>query len=240
MLRIGPLQVVISIADQRISVYDNGALIARSSVSTGVRGHPTPLGVFSVISKQRWHRSNIYSGAPMPYMQRITWSGIALHAGVVPGHPASHGCIRLRNNLAVRLWHLTRRGARVIIAPQDIQPVAIAHPRLFVSEPNTASAPPDSRAASAEAAAITTEPVDPASTSDGGTQHVDLQAPRSIGTAGAPRKPAPVSIFVSRKSRKLFVRQGFKPLFDIPVTIQDPERSLGTHVFTVMGVPERG
>jgi len=80
----GPLQIIISIADQRVSLFDNGALIARSSVSTGMEGHPTPLGVFSVISKQRWHRSNIYSAAPMPYMQRITWSGIALHAGVVP------------------------------------------------------------------------------------------------------------------------------------------------------------
>jgi len=97
----GPLQIIISIADQQISLYDNGALIARSSVSTGVQGHPTPLGVFSVISKERWHRSNIYSGAPMPYMQRITWSGIALHAGVVPGHPASHGCIRLTNDFAI-------------------------------------------------------------------------------------------------------------------------------------------
>ena len=91
----GPLQIIISIADQRISVYDDGTLIARSSVSTGVQGHPTPLGVFSVIGKELWHRSNIYSAAPMPYMQRITWSGIALHAGVLPGHPASHGCIRL-------------------------------------------------------------------------------------------------------------------------------------------------
>ena len=102
----GPLQIIISIADQQLSLYDNGAPIARSSVSTGVQGHPTPLGVFSVISKERWHRSNIYSGAPMPYMQRITWSGIALHAGVVPGHPASHGCIRLTNDFAIRLWHL--------------------------------------------------------------------------------------------------------------------------------------
>ena len=114
----GPLQIIVSIADQQLSLYDNGALIARSSVSTGVQGHPTPLGVFSVISKERWHRSNIYSGAPMPYMQRITWSGIALHAGVVPGHPASHGCIRLTNDFAIRLWHLTRRGTRVIIAPR--------------------------------------------------------------------------------------------------------------------------
>src|SRR5215470_12337256 len=111
----GPLQIIISIEDQRVSVYDNGALIARSSVSTGIPRHPTPLGVFSVISKERWHRSNLYSGAPMPYMQRITQSGIALHAGVLPGYPASHGCIRLTNDFAIRLWHLTKRGARVII-----------------------------------------------------------------------------------------------------------------------------
>ena len=133
----GPLQIIISIADQRVSLFDNGALIARSSVSTGIEGHPTPLGVFSVISKQRWHRSNIYSSAPMPYMQRITWSGIALHAGVVPGHPASHGCIRLKNDFAVRLWHLTKRGTRVIIAHGDVQPVEITNPHLF--QPKAAS-----------------------------------------------------------------------------------------------------
>ena len=130
----GPLQIIISIADQRVSLFDNGALIARSSVSTGTQGHPTPLGVFSVIGKQRWHRSNIYSAAPMPYMQRITWSGIALHAGVVPGHPASHGCIRLKNDFAVRLWHLTKRGTRVIIAHDDVQPVEITNPHLFQAE----------------------------------------------------------------------------------------------------------
>jgi lipoprotein-anchoring transpeptidase ErfK/SrfK len=105
----GPLQVIISIADQKISVYDDGTLLARSSVSTGVQGHPTPVGVFSVLGKELWHRSNIYSAAPMPYMQRITWSGIALHAGLLPGHPASHGCIRLAKDFAVRLWHLTKR-----------------------------------------------------------------------------------------------------------------------------------
>ena len=138
----GPLQIIISIADQKISVYDDGTLIARSSVSTGVQGHPTPLGVFSVIGKELWHRSNIYSAAPMPYMQRITWSGIALHAGVLPGHPASHGCIRLAKDFAIRLWHLTKRGTRVIIAPNNVDPVQIASPRLF-SEPKTASSSQD-------------------------------------------------------------------------------------------------
>jgi len=134
----GPIQIIISIADQRISVYDDGTLIARSSVSTGVQGHPTPVGVFSIIGKELWHRSNIYSAAPMPYMQRITWSGIALHAGVLPGHPASHGCIRLANDFAIRLWRLTKRGTRVIIAHHDVHPVQIASPRLF-SKSKTAS-----------------------------------------------------------------------------------------------------
>ena len=141
----GPLQIIISIADQRISLYDNGALIARSSVSTGVEGHPTPLGVFSVISKHKWHRSNIYSAAPMPYMQRITWSGIALHAGDLPGYPASHGCIRLTNDFAIRLWHLTKRGTRVIIAHNDVRPVEISNSHLFVMKPKVASGSPESR-----------------------------------------------------------------------------------------------
>src|SRR2546422_1987067 len=237
----GPLQIIISIADQRISVYDDGALIARSSVSTGIPRHPTPLGVFSVISKQRWHRSNIYSAAPMPYMQRITWSGIALHAGVLPGHPASHGCIRLKNDFAIRLWRLTKRGTRVIIAPDDIRPVEIAHPHLSVSKPKAASGPPESRAATADNAAMTIAAVHPPSTPNAETQQVtDLQAPGSMRAAVAPRKVAPVSVFVSRKSSKLFVRQGFTPLFDIPVRIQDPEQSLGTHVFTVMGFQNEG
>src|SRR5947209_5297397 len=145
----GPLQIIISIADQRVSLFDNGALIARSSVSTGMEGHPTPLGVFSVISKQRWHRSNIYSSAPMPYMQRITWSGIALHAGVVPGHPASHGCIRLKHDFAIRLWHLTKRGTRVIITHDDVQPVEITNPHLF--RPKAVSGSPEFDAATVAA-----------------------------------------------------------------------------------------
>ena len=91
----GPLIAVVSIARQRISIYGSDGLLAQSAVSTGQPGFRTPTGVFSVIQKNRFHRSNIYSGAPMPYMQRITWSGIALHAGVMPGYPASHGCIRL-------------------------------------------------------------------------------------------------------------------------------------------------
>ncbi len=125
-----PLFAVVSIADQHISIYGSGGLLARSSVSTGKRGHSTPTGVFSIVQKQRFHRSNLYSDAPMPFMQRITWSGIALHAGVVPGHPASHGCIRLPPSFAQRLFSATSVGQRVIVAPSDTAPVEITHANL--------------------------------------------------------------------------------------------------------------
>src|SRR6266566_400921 len=204
----GPLQIIVSIADQRVSLYDNGALVARSSVSTGVRHHPTPLGVFSVIEKERWHRSNLYSAAPMPYMQRITWSGIALHAGVLPGYPASHGCIRLTNDFAIRLWQLTRRGTRVIIAGGDVLPVEIANPHLFVSNSKIASGSPESRAITVAGngnmtAAVLRTPL---------ISNVDTQEVADSQTAGlaravaAPQKVIPISVFVSRKLSRLFVR----------------------------------
>jgi hypothetical protein len=231
----GPLQIIISIADQWVSLYDNGTLVARSSVSTGVRRHPTPLGVFSVIEKERWHRSNIYSGAPMPYMQRITWSGIALHAGILPGYPASHGCIRLTNDFAMRLWHLTKRGARVIIARQDVVPVEITNPHLFASKPKTAFGSPESLAIAIASNSNKTTTATQAPL----VSNVDVQetaGSQSAGSApsGAAPQKIPISVFVSRKLSRLFVRQGFRPLFDVPVEIQNPEESLGTHVFTVM------
>jgi L,D-transpeptidase-like protein len=128
----GPILAVISLRRQRISVYGNQGLIAESVVSTGRSGYPTPTGVFSVIQKSRYHRSNIYSGAPMPFMQRITWSGVALHAGVVPGYPASHGCIRLTHSFAIELWGMTKVGARVIVAPDEVAAHELAHAALPV------------------------------------------------------------------------------------------------------------
>ena len=232
----GPLQIVVSIADQQISVYDNGELIARSPASTGVPGHPTPLGIFSVISKQRWHRSNIYSDAPMPYMQRITWSGIALHAGVLPGYPASHGCIRMKTDFAIRLWHLSRRGTRVIIAPNDVRPVEIANPHLPQSRPKVADMPPKTAAVVSDTAMSDVVGMPALSTSG------EDAAPQIASEPPGPvRKTGPVSIFVSRQANKVFVRQGFKQLFEAPVVIRDPEEPLGTHVFTLMrSRPEDG
>jgi hypothetical protein len=233
----GPLQIIISIADQKISVYDDGTLIARSSVSTGVQGHPTPVGVFSVIGKELWHRSNIYSAAPMPYMQRITWSGIALHAGVLPGHPASHGCIRLAKDFAVRLWHLTKRGTRVIIAPNNVDPVQIASPRLF-SEPKTASSSQETTNALAGKDVLTTPSTPPALVPNAQSQK-DTNLLPATGVV-LQRKAAPISVFVSRKLSRLFVRQRSTPLFDVPIKVEIPELPLGTHLFTLLELQNEG
>ncbi len=256
----GPYQLVVSIAKQQVAVYGQDGLIARAGTSTGMPGHPTPMGVFSVLSKARWHRSNIYSGAPMPYMQRITWSGIALHAGSRPGYPASHGCIRLPTDFAIRLFHTTKVGARVIVTRDPVAPVEIASPKLFVPKPPDDMTPPMTVAAattSEEAVSLAarsfsavkrseaetssvpdaldeTEPaVEPALTT--GSIPLPRQAP-----AGAKRLTGPVSVLVSLKQKRVFVRQGFHALFDMPVTIANPDKPIGTHIYTAMGLTEDG
>ena len=133
-----PLIINVSIAQQKVRVYDANGLFAEAPVSTGMAGHGTPMGVFSVIQKDRYHHSNIYSGAPMPYMQRITWGGVALHEGVLPGYPASHGCIRMPGSFAVKMWGWTKMGARVIVSPGELSPANFAHASL----PTTKVPPP--------------------------------------------------------------------------------------------------
>jgi L,D-transpeptidase catalytic domain len=128
----GPLQIFISINQQKLHLYGDGVHVADTSIATGVPSLPTPLGVFSVIQKQVFHRSNIYSGAPMPYMQRITWSGVAMHEGESIGHRASHGCIRMPHDFAVRLYRLTKLNTRVIIANSELEPTEFTDPHLFV------------------------------------------------------------------------------------------------------------
>ena len=118
----GPMQIVISINQQKLHLYANGKEVADTLVATGVPTLPTPTGIFSVIGKEKFHRSNIYSGAPMPFMQRITWSGVALHEGENIGHPASHGCIRMPREFAMKLFSVTKVGVRVIIARNELKP----------------------------------------------------------------------------------------------------------------------
>jgi lipoprotein-anchoring transpeptidase ErfK/SrfK len=131
----GPHMLIVSVKSQNVSFYANGKLVSQSPVSTGKATNPTPYGVFSVIQRNRHHRSNIYSGAPMPYMQRLTWSGIALHEGKLPGYAASHGCIRLPEQYANYLWRTIRMNTRVIVSREDAVPVDIAHALLFQPKP---------------------------------------------------------------------------------------------------------
>src|SRR5207302_3923356 len=126
-----PIMAIVSLQNQRITVYDANGWILRAPVSSGQRGRETPAGIFSVIQKEAEHYSNLYDDAFMPHMQRITWSGIALHGGPLPGHAASHGCIRMPYDFAARLFEETRVGMRVIVSPGDATPVEIAHPALF-------------------------------------------------------------------------------------------------------------
>jgi lipoprotein-anchoring transpeptidase ErfK/SrfK len=293
----GPLLIAVSLNSQRLTVYANGAPIAHSPVSTGTASNPTPTGIFSIIQKNRHHRSNLYSNAPMPYMQRITWSGVALHQGVLPGYPASHGCIRLPQSFASYLWGTTRigTGARVIITREEVTPAEFTHAKLFVHKPKqdedvvaqaTELAPTlvkiaetDGQTASdvrarvinateqamalkgsldmpAAAKPAAAGRVKAAAATEAGDRIVDSQTPSrtatdmsSVGTAAGdavksgrpaaearekPRMSEAVSVFISRKAGRLYVRQGYEPVFEAPVTIQDPDTPLGTHLFTAI------
>jgi L,D-transpeptidase-like protein len=129
----GPVVVFVSLPDQALYVYRNGVRIGRSTVSTGKPGKTTPTGVFTVLQKKVYHESSIYKGAKMPHMQRLTWTGIALHAGHLPGYPASAGCVRLPVDFAEKLYTVTTLGTTVIIADSGSAPSHSTKPGLLFS-----------------------------------------------------------------------------------------------------------
>ncbi|GLS99812.1 hypothetical protein GCM10007897_11950 [Sphingobium jiangsuense] len=131
----GPVIIVVSLARQRAFVYRNGVPIGISTVSTGKEGHATPTGVFTILQKRVDHKSNLYNSAPMPYMQRLTWDGIAIHAGNLPGYPASHGCIRLPMAFAQKLYGVTRLGLTVLITEEEAVPRIAPDPGLLTRTP---------------------------------------------------------------------------------------------------------
>src|SRR5215211_7425985 len=147
-----PILAIVSLRSQRITVYDADGWIFRAPVSSGQKGRETPAGIFSVIQKNAEHYSNLYDDAYMPHMQRLTWSGIALHGGVLPGYPASHGCIRMPFDFAARLFDVTRLGMRVIVAPTDVAPIEVAHPALFMLKPSVGAVAAARTAEAVEAA----------------------------------------------------------------------------------------
>ncbi len=279
----GPHVLVVSLKSQRATLYANGRQVAQTPISSGKATNPTPTGVFSVIQKNRHHRSNIYSGAPMPYMQRLTWSGIALHQGALPGYAASHGCVRLPEQFANYLWRTTKLGARVVISREDTAPYDVAHAKLFqpklmpntvettpplrrtldtttqpltrtagialvatdaVAEPTTdavADAAPKPATQDTTAVAPATEELPSQEQITGSVNRPQADIPDAILDSFAQSLQAkqkksspngPISVFISRKEKKLFVRQGFIPLFSAPVSFQDEKAIFGTHVLT--------
>ncbi|RAI46120.1 L,D-transpeptidase [Rhodoplanes roseus] len=264
----GPLVVSVSIGEQRVRVYDAAGQIAEAPISSGTKAHPTLTGVFSVIQKDRYHYSNLYNNAPMPYMQRLTWSGTAMHTGALPGYPASHGCIRLPNSFATQLWGMTKLGTRVVVARTAVVPVEFSHPQLALlkkkPEPavpmvdlsrasgktaaatdGTATDAPSPAAPAAEAVAPAPETAPSAEPAAVPTTTAPAAAPAPIAPLAEqgpvkPLKPGPVAIFVSKKEGKLFVRKGFEPIYETPITVAQADKLLGTHVFTATGFEEDG
>jgi hypothetical protein len=137
-----PIMAIVSIKSQQVTFYDADGWILRAPVSTGTRGRETPAGVFAVLEKDVDHHSSLYDDASMPHMQRITWNGIALHGGPLPGYAASHGCVRMPYDFAERLFNKTRIGMRVIISPDDAAPAEFSHPALFTPDPEALTSAP--------------------------------------------------------------------------------------------------
>jgi len=137
-----PIMAIVSIKSQEVTFYDADGWIVRAPVSTGVNGRETPAGIFAVLEKDIDHHSSMYDDAWMPHMQRITWNGIALHGGPLPGYAASHGCVRMPYGFAGKLFDKTRIGMRVIIAPNDAAPVEFSHPALFMPNAQALAAAP--------------------------------------------------------------------------------------------------
>jgi len=208
--RSGPLLVVVSLDEQRAYVYRNGVLTGVSSVSTGKKGHETPTGVFTILQKNQEHYSNLYNNAPMPYMQRLTWGGIALHAGNLPGYPASHGCIRLPSEFARRLFDLSALGMTVVVASSTGKVSEAANPG-FLAPVNPAGQP------------VEAEPLTP-------TESIRWQP--ELAPEG------PVSAVISRQSGRIVVYRGGVEIGRARVVFHGTA-PIGTHVLLMMEGPAK-
>jgi hypothetical protein len=196
----GPVAIVVSLPDQLVYVYRDGIRIGVATCATGRPGHATPTGVFTILQKDKTHHSSLYNDASMPFTERLTWSGVALHAGNLPGYPDSHGCVHLPLEFSQLLFGVTQLGTPVIIADAATAPAEVLHPGLLWN------------------AAIEKDiqSVEPAST-----------------TASAAPSNGPVTILISGADRELDALHNGIEVVTSPVTIADPQRPLGTHVFVL-------
>jgi hypothetical protein len=200
----GPVVVLVSIPQQTMHVYRNGILIGRSTVSTGSKGHATPGGVFSILEKKQTHRSKKYDNAPMPYMQRLTWSGIAMHSGQLPGYPASHGCVRLPYDFSQLLFKATEKGGTVVVGDGKTPTPHLA------SNPGLLLAPKD---------------FSPEMLRRLGQDEYDWRPERS--------PEGPITIVVSSADDALYVYRNGNPIGRGAVQVSG-RGGLGNHVFTLL------
>jgi len=204
-VRSGPMLLVVSVDEQLAYLYRNGVLTGVSTASTGKKGHETPTGVFTVLQKNKDHFSNIYDNAPMPYMQRLTWGGIALHAGGLPGYPASHGCIRLPSEFARLLFEVTSTGMTVVVASAAGELSEAAYPG-FLAPVNPQGQP------------VTTLPLMPSES---------LRWQPELASEG------PISAVLSRQSGRIVVYSGGVEIGRARVVFHGAE-PLGTHVLMLV------
>src|SRR6188768_374593 len=200
----GPLMVLVSVPEQTMHVYRNGILIGRSSVSTGTKGNATPGGVFSILEKKQEHYSKKYDNAPMPNMQRLTWTGIAMHSGNLPGYPASHGCIRLPYDFSQLLFSATASGGTVVVGDGK---VPVPH---LASSPGLMLAPKD----------ITAQMLRPLASND-----YDWKPERS--------ESGPITMVVSAADKAVYVYRNGNPIGRAPIEVAG-RGSLGNHVFSLL------
>jgi len=202
----GPILVVVSLPQQRAYVYRNGVLIGRSTVSSGKEGYETPTGVFTVLQKKRVHESNIYKGASMPNMQRLTWSGIAMHAGKLPGQPASHGCVRLPLAFSRLLFDVTKTGTTVVVADDQSDSALVARPGALMATP------------------ATMKKVDPAAIKATGY----TWNPERV-------KKGPVTVVISGADGQAFVFRDGEPIGRASLTVDEPGYQFPRGVFSYVG-----
>jgi hypothetical protein len=202
----GPLAIIVSIPEQRVFVYRNGIRVASSTCSTGKPGHATPAGVFTILQKDKHHHSSTYDNAPMPNMNRLTWSGVALHAGNLPGYPASHGCVRLPLEFSALLFTITHVGTPVIIATATTQPTQIIHPGMALG----------SYAESEFEQAV-----------------AHLKKKELPAKTHEANKTPPVALLISSAERTGYLFENGAEISRGDVVISDPTRPLGSHMYVL-------
>ncbi len=204
--RAGPMLIIVSIPDQKVHVYRNGVRVAASTCSTGKPGHSTPTGVFKILEKDKHHHSSTYNNAAMPNMNRLTWSGIALHAGQLPGYPASHGCVRLPLEFSDLLFGITQKGMTVVIADSNSFPSSVVHPGMVLGE-NVKQ----------EFAAV------------------DMAIKKVQYSEGQIAKPKSTSVVVSGKDKSISVFEDDRIVATGKVEVKDEQTPLSERAYTLAG-----